>query len=62
MKSFKNDKAPGPDGWSIDFLIHFSDLFKMDLLSMVEASKLSGNIHNNSSSTLIALIPKKDEP
>jgi len=62
MKSFKKDKSPGPDGWSIDFMIHFFYLFKKDLLSMVEASRLSGNIHNHTSSTLIALIPKKDEP
>lgn len=28
MKSFKNDKCPGPDGWTIKFFIHFFDLIK----------------------------------
>jgi len=62
MKSFKQDKSPGPDGWSIEFFIHFFDLFKRDLLSMVEAFKLSGSIHSYTSSTYIALIPRKEEP
>ena len=62
MKSFKKDKSLGPDGWSIDFFIHFFDLCKRDLLSMVEASRISGSIHSYTSSTYIALIPKKEEP
>eukprot|EP00253_Pinus_taeda_P009171 PITA_09171 len=34
MKSFKRDKSPGPDGWTIVFFIHFFDLIKTDLLRM----------------------------
>eukprot|EP00253_Pinus_taeda_P032611 PITA_32611 len=59
IKSFKKDKSPGPDGWPIEFFMHFYDMFKMDLLRMVEASRMSGNIHSALSSTFIALIPKK---
>eukprot|EP00253_Pinus_taeda_P031661 PITA_31661 len=59
MKSFKKDRSPGPDGWPIEFFIHFYDLFKSDLLRMVEASRMSGNIHSALTSTFIALIPKK---
>ena len=62
MKSFKKDKSPGPNGWTIEFLIHFYDIFKFDLLRMVEASRMSGSIHHHTNSTLIALIPKKGEP
>jgi len=62
MKSFNKDKSPGPDGWTIEFLIHFYDLFKLDLLRMVEASRMSGIIHHHATSALIALIPKKGEP
>eukprot|EP00253_Pinus_taeda_P036191 PITA_36191 len=61
MKSFKKDKCPGPDGWMIKFLIHFFDLIKQDLLRMVEASRISGSIHQFTTSTHIALIPKKKE-
>eukprot|EP00253_Pinus_taeda_P028247 PITA_28247 len=59
LKSFKENKSPVPDGWSIEFFIHFFDLIKHDLLRMVEASRMSGSIHHYTSSTLIALIPKK---
>jgi len=62
MKSFKKDKSPGPNGWTIEFFIHFFDLIKQDLLRMVEASRMSGSIHHNTTSTLIALIPKKGVP
>eukprot|EP00253_Pinus_taeda_P027392 PITA_27392 len=59
IKTFKKDKSPGPDGWPIEFFLHFYDMFKLDLLKMVEASRMSGNIHNALSPTFIALIPKK---
>eukprot|EP00253_Pinus_taeda_P024864 PITA_24864 len=58
MKASKNDRSSGPDGWPIEFFLHFFDLFKADLL---EASRKSGNIHSALSSTLIALIPKKGD-
>lgn len=45
MNSFKKDKSPGPNGWMIKFFIHFYDLVKKDLLSMVEESRTSGKIH-----------------
>eukprot|EP00253_Pinus_taeda_P022290 PITA_22290 len=61
MKAFNKDRSPGPDGWPIEFFIHFFDLFKRDLLRMVEASRMSGHIHSSLSSTFIALIPKKKE-
>ena len=32
MKSFKKDKCPGRDGWTIDIFIHFFDLMKNDNL------------------------------
>lgn len=62
MMSFKKDKSPGPDGWTIEFMIHFYDLIKLDLLRMVEASRMTSSIHHHTTSTLIALIPKKGEP
>eukprot|EP00253_Pinus_taeda_P004767 PITA_04767 len=61
MKAFKKDKCPAPDGWTIEFFIHFFDIIKQDLLRMVEASRISCSIHHLTSSTQIALIPKKEE-
>lgn len=60
IKAFKKDKSPGPDGWPIEFVSHFYDLFKADLLRTVEASLMASSIHSAISSTLIALIPKKE--
>jgi len=59
IKSIKKDKSLGPDGWPIEFFSHFFDLIKMDLLRMLEATRMSGSIHPEISSTFIALIPKK---
>lgn len=61
MKSIKKDKCPGPYGWTFDFFLHFFEIIKHDLLRMVEASRISGSIHQITSSTQIALIPKKQE-
>lgn len=60
MKSFKRDKFPRPDGWTIEFFIHFFDLIKDDLLRMVEGSRISSSINQMTSSTNIAFIPKKE--
>eukprot|EP00253_Pinus_taeda_P035371 PITA_35371 len=59
LKAFSKDKCPGPDGWTIEFFIHFFDIIKHDLIQMIEESRISGRIHPHTSSTLIALIPKK---
>jgi len=58
MKTFKKEKSPGLDGWTIEFFIHFYDLIKRDLLAMVEESRQKGSIHQHISSTFIAVIPK----
>lgn len=60
-KAFKKDKCLGPDGWTIEFYIHFFYIIKQDLLRMVEASRISGSIHPITSSTHITLISKKLE-
>lgn len=61
IKLFKSDKSPGPDGWPIEFFAHFYDLFKNDLLRMVDASRISGNINRAMAATFLALIPKKEK-
>eukprot|EP00253_Pinus_taeda_P019806 PITA_19806 len=59
LKAFSKDKCPRPDGWTIEFYLHFFDLIKHDLIRMIEDSRINGRIHPHTSSTLIALIPKK---
>lgn len=58
LKSFKGDKSPSPDGWMVEIFTHFFDLFKIDLLDMVEESRVMGDIHPHINSTYISLILK----
>eukprot|EP00253_Pinus_taeda_P019663 PITA_19663 len=59
LKAFSKDKCPGPNGWTIEFFLSFFEIIKQDLLHMIEESRIIGRIHSHTSSTLIALIPKK---
>jgi hypothetical protein len=40
LKSFSKDKSPGPDGWTVEFYLHFFDLVGPDLLELVEDTRL----------------------
>jgi hypothetical protein len=44
LNSFSKDNIPGPDGWTVEFYLHFLDLVGPDLLELVEDSKLQGKI------------------
>jgi hypothetical protein len=59
---FKKDKSPGPDGWTVEFFLHFFDLVGEDLLDMVEESRSRGVIIGGLNSTFLALIPKVNKP
>ena len=58
LKAFKRDKSLSPDGWSLEIFTHFFDIFKRDLLNMVE-SRIMGKIHLIINSTYVTLIPKR---
>ena len=62
LKSFKKDKLSGPDGWHVEFFLAFMDLIGIDLLDMVETSRLEGRVLPSLNSTFFALIPKKEKP
>ena len=62
LKWFKKDKSAGPDGWPIEFFIHFFELMNNDLLIMIEDSRVKGRMYDGFNSTFIALIPKTDHP
>jgi hypothetical protein len=62
LHSFQKDKSPGPDGWSMDFFEGLFDLIGKDILKVVEESRRNGYIHAPLNATVIAPIPKKDDP
>ena len=62
LHSFKKDRSLGPDGWPVEFYLHFFDLLGNELLSAVESARVSGYIPPSLNSTFLALIPKKDKP
>jgi len=57
--SFQGDKSLGPDSWTVEIFSHFYDLFKFDLVNLVEGSRNMGYVHPHLKSTYITLIPKK---
>ncbi|KAL4279347.1 hypothetical protein GQ457_03G013370 [Hibiscus cannabinus] len=60
--SCEESKAPGPDGFNLDFFKKLWDLVRIDLLNMMEDFYHNGNLPNNVKSTLLALIPKTEYP
>jgi hypothetical protein len=62
LKLFKNEKSPGPDGWTVELYIHFFYIMGEYLLTLVEETQLSSRITGSINSTFIALIPKTNKP
>eukprot|EP00253_Pinus_taeda_P006750 PITA_06750 len=61
IKNMPNDKAPGPDGFTINFYKACWNTVKQDVWEAVEDSIRSGTILKSLNSTFIALIPKTEE-
>ena len=62
LGSFQKDKSPGPDGWSIELFLALYEVLGLDLLQVVEDTRISVRLPASFNSTFIALIPKKDNP
>jgi len=62
LKSFSKDKSQGPDGWIVEFYLHFFDLVGLDLLELVEDNRIRGKVIGAINSTFLTLIPKSDTP
>jgi hypothetical protein len=62
LSQFKKERSPGPDGWTSEFFIHYFDLVGVDLLQLVEDSRLKGKISGSLNATFMVLIPKKENP
>jgi hypothetical protein len=56
-----NGKAPGPDGFTVDFFKACWDVVKQDIYDIVEDSRRSSSILKALNSTFITLIPKENE-
>ncbi|KAH9307087.1 hypothetical protein KI387_011491, partial [Taxus chinensis] len=57
--SLEGDKAPGPDGFSINFFQKFWEICSEDLLKAVNEFYRSGNLLKELNNTHIVLAPKK---
>jgi hypothetical protein len=62
LKSFAKDKIPGPNGRMIEFLIHYFDLLGVDLLELVEESRIRACVNKLLNATFLTLIPKVNNP
>ena len=62
LHSFKKDRSPSPDGWPVEFCLHFFDLLGEELLSAVDFTRVFGCILPSLNSTFLTLIPKKEKP
>lgn len=61
VRSMPNDKAPGPDGFTINFFKACWHFIKQEVWEVVEDSRQSKTILKSLNSTFIALIPKVEE-
>jgi hypothetical protein len=52
------DKSPGPDGWTVEFYLHFFELVASNLVEAVEEACMTGAVYKGMNTTFIALIPK----
>jgi hypothetical protein len=62
IRSLDQDKAPGPDGFSIRFFKHFWSLIKHDLRRMLNYTLWKKKVGGATNSTFLALIPKETNP
>lgn len=60
--SLDSDKAPSPDGFSINFFRLFWNLIKFDLLKILNWSKNKNKIGGGTNSSFLSLIPKDSQP
>ena len=56
LKGFKKDKSPSPNGWLVEFYIHFFDLVVLDILTAVTQSRVEGRVSGALNATFITLI------
>jgi len=60
LKEMQNCKAPGPDGFNVDFFKACWSIVKKDILNVVEDSRMNKTILKALNTSFIALIPKQE--
>jgi len=60
LKDIQNGKAPGLNGFNVDFIKACWNIVKQDILRVVENSKLNKTILKVLNTSFISLIPKQD--
>ncbi|XP_059077196.1 uncharacterized protein LOC131876295 [Cryptomeria japonica] len=58
--NMKKGKAPGPDGFPIEFFQEFWEIIKFDLLEVIQESHRNKQMLKSMNSTFLALIPKME--
>jgi hypothetical protein len=61
IQEMTNGKAPGPDGFTVEFFKSCWEVFKYDVYKVVEDSRRSASIIKVLNATMITLIPKENE-
>ena len=61
VDGMEDDRAPGPDGYNVNFIKLCWNIIKTDLFKMVRKSQRCTKIGGNTNSTFLALIPKEKE-
>lgn len=59
MFAFVGQKAPGPDGFSMAFFIHYWEVIKVEVMAVIQNFYDQGYFEKSFNATFIALIPKK---
>ena len=59
LKTMKPSSAPGNDGLTVKFYLHFWDLVKEDLIKSFEHARIVGKLSSSQRQGLIRLLPKK---
>lgn len=62
IRSMASDKAPGPDGFTIDFYKSHWDIIKKDYIRVVRNFFQKGKMGSGIKSSFLALIPKEPNP
>ena len=62
LKAFAKDKIPGPNGWALEFYLHFFKMLGSELVEAIGENKVTGLIPESLNTTYLTLIPKVDRP
>ena len=58
IKEMQNGKAPGLDGFNVDFFKAYCEIVKQDILNVVEDTRKSKIVLRALNASFITLIPK----